>query len=92
MNYIIKEFQKLYEQTPVTQPYARARIISGLKKSKRELAIELNIILIYLIEHFYLLNESIYQFDCSYSSKIEEDIIGSVISYQQDIQQLQQSL
>jgi hypothetical protein len=38
MNYIIKEFQKLYEQTPATQRYARARIISGLKKSKRELA------------------------------------------------------
>ena len=38
MNYIIKELQKLYEKAPATQRYARARIISGLKKSKRELA------------------------------------------------------
>jgi len=33
-NSIIEEFQKLYEQTPTTQRYARARIQSGLKKSK----------------------------------------------------------
>jgi hypothetical protein len=30
--------QKLYEQTPMTDRYARARILSGLKKSKSELA------------------------------------------------------
>jgi hypothetical protein len=34
----IIEFQKLYEQTPATQQYARARILSGIRKSKRELA------------------------------------------------------
>jgi hypothetical protein len=32
---IIAEFQKLYEQRPAAQRYARARILSGLKKSKR---------------------------------------------------------
>ena len=37
-NSIIAEFQKLHEQTPVTQRYARARILSGLKKSKKDLA------------------------------------------------------
>jgi hypothetical protein len=37
-NMIIEEFQKSYEQTPVTQRYARARILSGMKQSKRELA------------------------------------------------------
>jgi hypothetical protein len=37
-NSIIEEFQKSYEQTPVTQRYARARILSGMKKAKRELA------------------------------------------------------
>ena len=37
-NSIIEELQKLYEQTPVTQRYAHARILSGLNKSKRELA------------------------------------------------------
>ncbi|MFL6420456.1 MAG: hypothetical protein ACJ71P_13785 [Nitrososphaeraceae archaeon] len=37
-NSIIEEFEKLYEQTPATDRYARARIIGGLKKSKRELA------------------------------------------------------
>ena len=37
-NMIIKEFEKLYEQTPATDRYVRARIISGLKKSKRDLA------------------------------------------------------
>jgi hypothetical protein len=35
---IIAEFQKLYEQTPATQRYARARIQSGMRKSKRDLA------------------------------------------------------
>lgn len=35
-NNIIEKLQKLYEQTPVTQRYARARIISGIRKSKRE--------------------------------------------------------
>jgi lipopolysaccharide biosynthesis protein len=35
---IIEEFQKLYEQTPTTQRYTRARIISGIKQSERELA------------------------------------------------------
>ena len=34
-NSIIEEFQKLYEQTSVTQQYARARILSGMKKSKK---------------------------------------------------------
>jgi hypothetical protein len=33
-NMIIEELEKLYEQTPVTQRYARARILSGLKRSK----------------------------------------------------------
>ena len=37
-NSLIAEVRKLYEQTPVTQRYARARILSGMKKSKRELA------------------------------------------------------
>ena len=37
-NSIIEEFQKLYEQTPATQRYARARILSGTKRSKRDLA------------------------------------------------------
>jgi hypothetical protein len=35
---IIEEFQKSYEQTPVTQRYARARILSGMKRAKRYLA------------------------------------------------------
>jgi hypothetical protein len=35
---IIAEFQKLYEQIPATQRYARARIQSGMRKSKRDLA------------------------------------------------------
>jgi hypothetical protein len=33
-NSIIKEFEKLCEQTPTTDRYARARIQSGMKKSK----------------------------------------------------------
>jgi hypothetical protein len=36
-NMIIEEFQKSYEQTPVTQRYARARILSGMKRAKRGL-------------------------------------------------------
>jgi hypothetical protein len=35
-NSIIEEFEKLYEQTAATDRTARARILSGLKKSKRE--------------------------------------------------------
>jgi hypothetical protein len=35
---IIEEFQKLYDKTPVTDRFIRARIQSGIKKSKRELA------------------------------------------------------
>jgi hypothetical protein len=37
-NMIIEEFQKSFEQTPVTQRYAGARILSGMKRAKRELA------------------------------------------------------
>jgi hypothetical protein len=37
-NNIIEESQKLYEQTPATDRFARARIISGMNQSKRELA------------------------------------------------------
>ena len=35
---VIEELQKLYEQTPVTNHTARARIQSGMKQTKRELA------------------------------------------------------
>ena len=35
---ILREFEKLYEQTLATDKYVRARIISGPKKSKRDLA------------------------------------------------------
>src|SRR5919202_1807118 len=35
-NYIIKEFQKLYDKTPATHRFARARILSGMKKLKRD--------------------------------------------------------
>jgi hypothetical protein len=35
-NSIIKEFEKLYEQTPTTDHFIRARILSGMKKSKRD--------------------------------------------------------
>jgi hypothetical protein len=35
---LIAEFQKLYEQTPASDRFARARIQSGMKKSKRHLA------------------------------------------------------
>jgi hypothetical protein len=34
-NSIIEEFEKLYEQTPSTQRYARAGILNGMKQSKR---------------------------------------------------------
>jgi hypothetical protein len=37
-NNLIAEFQKLYEQTPTTNHFIRARILSGMKKSKRDLA------------------------------------------------------
>jgi hypothetical protein len=36
-NNIIVEFQKLYDQTPTTNRTARARILNGLKQSKRDL-------------------------------------------------------
>jgi|SRR6476661_3844213 len=35
---VVEDLQKLYDQIPATQRYARARILSGMKKSKRELA------------------------------------------------------
>jgi hypothetical protein len=38
MNYIIKEFQKLYDNTPTTNHFMRARIQSEMKQSKRDLA------------------------------------------------------
>jgi hypothetical protein len=34
---VIEELEKLYDQTPVTQRYTRARIRSGIKQSQREL-------------------------------------------------------
>jgi hypothetical protein len=34
---VIEEFQKLYEQTPASDHFIRARILSGMKQSKREL-------------------------------------------------------
>jgi ElaB/YqjD/DUF883 family membrane-anchored ribosome-binding protein len=37
-NNVIEELEKLYEQTPMIDHYMRARIQSGLKESKRELA------------------------------------------------------
>jgi hypothetical protein len=37
-NSIIEEFQKLYDKTPATDRFARARIQSGMKQSKRDLA------------------------------------------------------
>jgi hypothetical protein len=37
-NNLIAEFQKLYEQTPASDHFIRARILSGMKQSKRELA------------------------------------------------------
>jgi hypothetical protein len=36
-NNLIVEFQKLYEQTPTSDRFIRARILSGLKKSKMDL-------------------------------------------------------
>jgi hypothetical protein len=37
-NMIIHEFEKSLERTPVTQRYTRARILSRMKRAKRELA------------------------------------------------------
>jgi N-glycosylase/DNA lyase len=37
-NMIIREFTKHYEQTPVTQRYTRAKILSGIKRAQRYLA------------------------------------------------------
>lgn len=37
-NSIIEEFQKLYDNTPASDRFMRARILCGMKKSKRELA------------------------------------------------------
>ena len=37
-NMVIDELQKLYEQTLVTDRAARARILSRMKQSKRDLA------------------------------------------------------
>jgi hypothetical protein len=34
-NNLIVEFQKLYENTPATDRFARAKILSGMKKSKK---------------------------------------------------------
>jgi hypothetical protein len=35
---VIEEFQKLYEETPVTDRLTRVKILNGMKQSKRELA------------------------------------------------------
>ena len=35
-NNLIEEFQRLYEKTPTTNHLMRARILSGMKKSKRD--------------------------------------------------------
>jgi len=35
---LIAEFQKIYDQTPTINRTARARILNGLKQSKRDLA------------------------------------------------------
>jgi hypothetical protein len=35
---VIEQLQKSYEQTPATDLYARARIISGIKRAQTELA------------------------------------------------------
>jgi hypothetical protein len=37
-NSVIEQFQKLYEQTPASDHFIRARILSGMRKSKRDLA------------------------------------------------------
>jgi hypothetical protein len=37
-NSIIEEFQKLYDKTPVTDHSTRAKILNGMKQSKRDLA------------------------------------------------------
>ena len=36
-NNLIEEFQKLYEKTPASDRFIRARIQSGMRKSKRDL-------------------------------------------------------
>ena len=36
-NLIIEEFQKLYDKTPVSDRFIRARILSEMKKSKTDL-------------------------------------------------------
>ncbi|MFL6376321.1 MAG: hypothetical protein ACJ72R_02510 [Nitrososphaeraceae archaeon] len=38
INYIIKEFQKQYDNTPTTNHFMRASIQSEMKQSKRDLA------------------------------------------------------
>jgi hypothetical protein len=38
INYIIKEFQKLYDQTPATDRLAGDEILDGMEQSKRDLA------------------------------------------------------
>ncbi len=35
---VIEELQKLYEQIPASDHFIRARILNGIKQSKRELA------------------------------------------------------
>jgi hypothetical protein len=37
-NSIIEELQKLYEETPVTNRFARVSSLSGIKRAKKELA------------------------------------------------------
>jgi len=37
-NSVIEEFSKLYDKTPPSDRFARATILSGMRKSKRELA------------------------------------------------------
>jgi hypothetical protein len=37
-NNLIEEFQKLYDNTPTTNHFMHARIVSGMRKSKRDLA------------------------------------------------------
>jgi hypothetical protein len=37
-NSIIEEFEKLYDKTPATDHFTRAKILNGMKQSKRELA------------------------------------------------------
>jgi hypothetical protein len=37
-NNIVEELQKLYEQTPITNRFIRARCLKGIKRTQRELA------------------------------------------------------